>query len=155
MWIMELKIASEMRGEFFDRNFTCDGEDLSPKLEWSGVPEKTRSLILVMDDPDAPMGTFVHWVIYNMDPKSTGLAEDVPKVENQGNLFTQGINGFGRVGYGGPCPPKGNPHRYFFRLYATSLDRDLKPGLRKKDITKMIENNILDQAEVMLKYARS
>lgn len=152
---MQLKILSKMNGEFFDRDFTCDGNDFSPALEWSELPENAKSLILIMDDPDAPMGTFVHWVIYNLDPTSSGLPENLPKIESKENTFTQGINDFRRVGYGGPCPPRGNPHRYYFHLYATHIERDLKPGLKKKDLMKMIEHHEIEHAEVILKYGRA
>lgn len=138
--------------------YTCDGEDLSPPLSWSGVPEGTRSLALIVDDPDAPdpkapKRVYVHWVLYNIPPDAVGLAEavraaDLPK----GTL--EGLNDWGRTGYGGPCPPIGR-HRYFHRLYA--LDKTFKDLGKptKKQLLALMEDHILDQAELVGTYQRS
>src|SRR3989304_2756237 len=105
---------------------TCDGPDVSPMLKWSGAPAGTKSFALICDDPDAPAGTWVHWVIYGIPPDTTDLPEGVPPDETLPDGSRQGKNDFGRIGYGGPCPPPGKPHRYYFKIYA--LDTAPKPG---------------------------
>ncbi|MCX7726443.1 MAG: YbhB/YbcL family Raf kinase inhibitor-like protein [Chitinispirillaceae bacterium] len=133
--------------------YTCDGEDISPPLEWTDVPSNVKSFALICDDPDAPMGTWVHWVIYNIPADSRSLEEKVPTLEVLKNETCQGINDFRKVGYGGPCPPSG-VHRYFFKLYA--LDTTLKPekGVTKDKLLKMMKGHILAEAQLMGKYSR-
>lgn len=113
-------------GASIDEQFTCKGADKSPQLKWSGVPSATRALALIVDDPDAPHGTFVHWVVYNLPPGAQGLPEGVPKGERLSGGGSQGANGFGKIGYNGPCPPPGKLHHYHFRLFA--LDQEVNPG---------------------------
>jgi len=134
--------------------FTCDGEDVSPSLEWTDVPERTASLALICDDPDAPVGTWVHWVLYDLPPDTTGLEESVPTSERIEGLATQGRNDFKRTGYGGPCPPPGKPHRYFFKLYALDSRLDLKPGATKKELEKAMKGHILAEGRLMGTYRR-
>ncbi len=136
------------------RKHTCDGPDLSPVLEWTATPEGTRTLALICDDPDAPMGTWVHWVLYNLPGDVTGLPEGIPPTETIELGASQGTNDFGRIGYGGPCPPPGKPHRYYFRLYALDERISLSPGAKKKDLVRAMENHILGQAELMGTYGR-
>jgi len=133
---------------------TCDGPDLSPALEWTGVPEGTKAFALICDDPDAPMGTWVHWVLFNLPGDVTSLPEGIPTTETIEQGAAQGTNDFGRIGYGGPCPPPGKPHRYFFRLYALKDKVALSPGAKKSDLLKAMENHILGQAELMGEYGR-
>jgi Raf kinase inhibitor-like YbhB/YbcL family protein len=134
--------------------FTCDGDDVSPPLEWSKVPEDTRSLALICDDPDAPMGTWVHWVLYGLAADTTALPEGLPTDKATDGVARQGVNDFKRIGYGGPCPPPGKPHRYFFKLYALDSVPDLKPGAQKKDLEKAMQGHILAQGQLMGRYQR-
>ncbi len=133
--------------------YTCDGADLSPPLSWNSVPEGTRSLALIADDPDAPMGTFVHWVLYDLPADARELQEDVPDAKTLPNGAKQGTNGFGRIGYGGPCPPSGT-HRYFFKIYALDTPANLPPGQKKAQLLKAMEGHILAQGQIMGKYKR-
>jgi Raf kinase inhibitor-like YbhB/YbcL family protein len=113
-------------GAAIPEQFTCKGADTSPPLAWSGIPEGVKSLALIVEDPDAPGGTFVHWVAYNIPPSSLGLPGGLPKTPHLAEGGEQGINGFGKAGYNGPCPPPGSPHHYHFRLFA--LDQEVNPG---------------------------
>ena len=134
--------------------YTCDGADLSPALSWSGAPDATQSLALIADDPDAPMGTWTHWLLWNIPARATLLSEDVPKVELLDNGARQGINDFQHIGYGGPCPPPGKPHRYFFKLYALDARLDLKPGATKSELERAMAPHILAQTQTMGTYGR-
>ncbi len=141
-------------GTAIPRVHTCDDKDVSPPLSWSGVPQGTQSLALIMDDPDAPVGTWVHWVIYDMPPTLTGLPENVEKSPKVAGIGTQGTNDFRRVGYGGPCPPPGKPHRYFFKLYALDTQLNLAPGATKAELEKAMRGHILAQGQLMATYKR-
>lgn len=136
------------------KKHTCDAADVSPQLAWSGAPAGTRSFALIVDDPDAPVGTWVHWVYYDLPGTATGLAENVSKVDEPPTGGRQGRNDFRKVGYGGPCPPPGKPHRYFFKLYALDRTLDLKAGASKKDVEQAMKGHILAQAELVGKYGR-
>ena len=136
------------------RKFTCDGADASPELSWTAPPSGTQSFALIADDPDAPVGNWTHWVLYDLPAGTASLPEDVPKSEELPNGARQGRNDFRRIGYGGPCPPPGKPHRYFFRLYALNSKLNLKPGATKADVEKAIEGHVLVKAELMGKYGR-
>ncbi len=141
-------------GEMIPDRYTCNGQDISPALNWAGVPEGAGSLALICDDPDAPMGIWVHWVIYNIPAKTKGLPEDVSASKaTLKNGAIQGTNSWGRIGYGGPCPPSGT-HRYFFRLYAVDTSLDLKPGATKAQLLKAMEGHILAECELMGRYAK-
>jgi hypothetical protein len=131
-----------------------DQQDISPALQWSGVPPAAKSLALICDDPDAPMGTWVHWVIYDLPPATTGLAEGVAKSPELANGAKQGVNDYKRIGYGGPCPPPGKPHRYFFKLYALDTMTGLKSGATKKDLLKAMEGHVLAEGQLMGTYQR-
>jgi Raf kinase inhibitor-like YbhB/YbcL family protein len=131
-----------------------DHQDISPALQWSGVPPSAQSLTLICDDPDAPMGTWVHWVLYDLPPALPGLDEGVPKTPELASGAKQGLNDYNRIGYGGPCPPPGKPHRYFFKLYALDAKPTLKPGLTKQDLLKAMEGHVVAEGELMGTYQR-
>jgi Raf kinase inhibitor-like YbhB/YbcL family protein len=136
------------------QKYTCDGVNVSPPLSWSGIPSGAKSLALVADDPDAPGGTWVHWVIYNIPITLTSLPENVAKTATVEGIGTQGNNDFRKPGYGGPCPPKGSIHRYFFKVYALDVLLNLKPGSVKADVEKAMRGHILVQGQLMGKYGR-
>jgi len=154
--VMNFKLSSTffVPGGMIPKQFTCDGTDLSPALEWSGAPENTRSFSLIADDPDAPVGTWVHWVLYDLPADAKELAEGVPKDEQLSNGARQGRNDFRRIGYGGPCPPPGPAHRYFFKLYALDAQLNLKAGASKADVEKAMAGHILAQATLLGRYQR-
>jgi Raf kinase inhibitor-like YbhB/YbcL family protein len=147
--------AFENDGEI-PKKHTCDGEDVSPPLAWEAVPEEAKELALICDDPDAPVGTFTHWVIWGMSPKLRSLPEAIPDMESPFAMAgsSQGKNDFGKIGYGGPCPPRGAPHHYHFRLYALDTATDLKPGSSKADLLKAMEGHIVAHAELVGLYGR-
>jgi len=153
-------VALELKSTAFEdsgnipKKYTCDGEDLSPALSWSGVPEDAKSLALICDDPDAPMGTWVHWVIYGIPPGTDSLPEAVPAEKEVLEGAKQGVTDFRRIGYGGPCPPKGAPHRYFFKLYVLDTELALEAGITKKRLLSAMEGHILAQGQLMGKYKR-
>ena len=151
---MQLTSTAFAEGTPIPAKHTCDGRDVSPPLKWTGVPAGARSLALIVDDPDAPVGTWVHWVIYDVPVATNELAEDVSKSQFAAGGARQGLNDFGHPGYGGPCPPHGKPHRYFFKLYALDAVLDLKPGLTKKDLDRAMEKHILARAQLMGTYQR-
>jgi Raf kinase inhibitor-like YbhB/YbcL family protein len=133
--------------------YTCEGKDISPPLAWNGAPAGTKSFALIVDDPDAPGGTWVHWVIYNIPPNTTTLPEGVAKSDTVAG-GKQGVNDFGRVGYNGPMPPRGSKHRYFFKLYALKSELDLKPRATKSQLEAAMKSQILAQAELVGTYER-
>ena len=143
-----------VEGEFIPAKHTCDGEDVSPPLNWTGVPGGAKSLALICDDPDAPMGAWVHWVIFGLPPTVAELAENVPTTETLANGERQGMNDFKLIGYGGPCPPAGRPHRYFFKLYALDAEIPLKARATKKDLLRAMEGHVLGEGHLMGKYQR-
>ena len=133
--------------------YTCDGENVSPQLKWEGIPEGTKSLALINDDPDAPMGTWVHWVMWNIPADLRGLPENIPPEKELPNGSKQGLNDFKRHGYGGPCPPSGT-HRYYFKIYALDSELDLANTATKKDLLNAMEGHILAECQLMGKYER-
>ena len=135
---------------------TCDGGDVSPPLAWSGVPGGTAAFALIADDPDAPAGTWVHWVLYNIPATVNRLPEGVAKTEALPDLggALQGRNDFRRVGYGGPCPPPGPPHHYFFKLYALDAPLRLKAGVQKHDVEAAMRGHTLGTTQLVGMYAR-
>ena len=133
--------------------YTCDGKDVSPPLQWSDPPQDTKSFALICDDPDTPRGTWVHWILYNI-PASTGaLQEAIPSDANLADGSWHGMNNWGRLGYGGPCPPSGT-HRYFFNLYALDKMLDLTSGASKDQVWHAMHGHILAQAQLMGVYSR-
>jgi Raf kinase inhibitor-like YbhB/YbcL family protein len=135
--------------------YSCDGEDISPSLAWGDPPAETQSLALIMDDPDAPGGTWDHWILFNISPDLRELEEDLPITgKNQDpNAIFVGDNSWGRADYGGPCPPSGT-HRYFFKLYALDTSINLLPGASKQELLDAMEGHTLAQAELMGTYSR-
>jgi Raf kinase inhibitor-like YbhB/YbcL family protein len=164
---IQLRSPAFADGGMIPRAFTCDGADRSPPLEWSGVPAAARSLALVCDDPDAPMGTWSHWVVFNLSPRIKALKEGVPRDETlpagaiEGPVAgdeiaakaRQGRNDFKKIGYGGPCPPSGT-HRYYFRLYALDNELALGPTATRADVFKAITGHILAEGRLVGKYQR-
>ena len=134
--------------------YTCTGPDVSPALSWNDPPAGTQSFALIADDPDAPVRTWVHWVAYDLPASSRQLPEGVPKTAAIPGGGVQGLNDFGKTGYGGPCPPPGKPHRYYFKLYALDSKLNLKPGATKKAVEQAMQGHILAQAEVMGRFKR-
>ena len=151
---MELKSSAFIEGADLPRKHTCDAEDISPLLRWSNVPAGTKAFALIADDPDAPAGTWVHWVIYDLPVETKQLAEGTAKTETLEHGAKQGTNDFRRVGYRGPCPPSGSPHRYFFKLYALDAPTNLKPGATKRELLNAIQGHILGEAQLMGRYQR-
>ena len=141
-------------GADIPRKHTCEGQDLSPALAWNDPPPATQSFALIADDPDAPAGTWVHWVAYNIPAGTRQLGEGVPGAGEMPGGGLQGINDFRKAGYGGPCPPPGKPHRYFFRLYALDSTLGLKPKVARKDVEQAMKGHVLAQAELMGRYKR-
>jgi len=133
--------------------YTCDGQDISPPLSWAAVPDGTTSIALIADDPDAPLGTFVHWVLFNLPGDKGELSENVPKEKTLPEGAAQGINGFRKVGYGGPCPPSG-AHRYYFKMYALDKKLELEPGANKPELLAAMEGHILGKGKLMGRYER-
>lgn len=150
---MELKSSAFEAGGVIPAKYTCEGPDVSPPLSWSDVPTGTKTLALIMDDPDAPMGTWVHWVAWNIPATARSLDEDIPKGDTLANGMKQGTTDFRRIGYGGPCPPSGT-HRYFFKLYALDTTLNLPNSTTKKDLERAMQGHILKQAELMGTYRR-
>ncbi len=151
---MELKSTAFQEGGRIPAKYTCEGQDISPPLTWDGVPEQTQSFALIMDDPDAPVGVFVHWVLFNMPPDSRQLPEAITAQSQLPDGTLQGGNDFGRLGYGSPCPPPGYPHRYFFTLYALGQQLKLKAGASKKQLINAIKGHILAQSQLIGTYQR-
>jgi Raf kinase inhibitor-like YbhB/YbcL family protein len=153
---MALHIASPdfSAGEAIPKKFTCDAQDVSPHLKWNEPPANTLSFALIMDDPDAPAGTWVHWVLYNLPADANELPERVPRQEQLASGARQGQNDFGKIGYSGPCPPPGKPHRYFFKLYALDTKVNLKSGATKADLERAMKPHILAQGDLIGRYGR-
>ena len=150
---MELKSQAFAAGEMIPAKYTCDGQDISPPLRWSDPPTGTIGFALISDDPDAPVGTWVHWVMWNIPASASALDENLPKTASLLNGAKQGTTDFRRIGYGGPCPPSGT-HRYYFKLYALDAALNLPASTLKKDLEKAMQGHILSQAELMGTYRR-
>jgi Raf kinase inhibitor-like YbhB/YbcL family protein len=152
---MEIKVKSSAfeEGCMIPSKYTCDGEDISPPIEVHGIPEGTKSIALISDDPDAPMGTWIHWVLYNLPADTRQLEEDITSDEVLPNGAKQGTTDFGGIGYGGPCPPSGT-HRYFFKVYALDTQVEPAPGATKEQLLTAMEGHILAQGQLMGKYKR-
>ncbi len=151
---IQITSAAFADGQPIPAKYTCDGNDVSPPLQWTNAPANTKSFALICDDPDAPVGTWVHWVLYDLPPNTTELPEDVAKTQVISNGAKQGLNSWPRLGYGGPCPPPGKPHRYFFKIYALDQMLNLKPGSTKKDLLKVMEGHVLAEGQLMGTYQR-
>ncbi len=140
-------------GELIPPDYTADGPNISPPLQWQGVGESAVSIALINDDPDAPMGTWVHWVLYNLPGDTTSLPENIPPKEMLDNGGVHGTTDFGRIGYGGPAPPSGT-HRYYFKIYALDSMLDLAPGATKDEVEEAMKGHILAEGQLMGKYKR-
>jgi Raf kinase inhibitor-like YbhB/YbcL family protein len=153
---MNLELASTAfeQGDRIPREHTADGRNASPPLTWRDPPADTQSLALVCEDPDAPRGTFTHWVLFNLPAESQELSAGVPQGATLPNGTTQGNNGFGKVGYGGPSPPPGKPHRYFFKLYALDRRLDLQAGASREDVLAAMKGHVLAEGQLMGTFAR-
>lgn len=151
---IQLTSTAFVDGHAIPAKYTCDDADVSPALAWANVPAGTKSFALIADDPDAPAGIWVHWVVYDLSASTSSLSENVPKSESISGNAKQGLNDFHRFGYGGPCPPPGQPHRYFFKIYALDRMLDLKPGPTKKDLLKAMQGHVLAEGQLMGTYQR-
>lgn len=152
--VMQIKSPAFEDNGMIPKKYTCDGADVSPPLSWSKPQAGTKSIALICDDPDAPMGTWVHWVLYGLPPETVSLSENVPKDKEVLNGAKQGITDFRRIGYGGPCLPRGPAHRYFFKIYALDVELNLQHGATKQDVEKAMKGHILAQGELIGKYGR-
>jgi len=150
---MQISSAAFTEGSMIPAKYTCDGQDISPPLEWKNVPASTKSFALVSDDLDASVGTWVHWVAYNIPPNITKLDENVKTEKELKNGMRQGSNSWPKIGYGGPCPPSG-AHRYYFKLYALDTTLELKPGATKAQVLQAMHGHVLAEAQLMGKYKR-
>jgi Raf kinase inhibitor-like YbhB/YbcL family protein len=151
---MEIESSAFQAGGNIPKRYTCDGEDMSPLLSWANAPPRTRAFALIADDPDAPVGTWVHWVLYDLPADAKQLAEQTATKETLSNGAKQGVNDFRKVGYGGPCPPFGPAHRYFFKLYALDAQTNLKPRANKQELLDAMKGHILAEAQLMGRYGR-
>ena len=140
-------------GDMIPAKYTCTGENISPPLSWGNVPEGTKSIAVIADDPDAPRGTWVHWVYYNIPASVTGLAENISRDARPGIGGEQGMTAFRRIGYGGPCPPSGI-HRYYFKIYALDSLLRLEAGATKAQLLKAMEGHVLAQGTLMGRFSR-
>jgi len=151
---INVKSSAFKEGGVIPTIYTCDGEDISPELHWTNFPSETKSFVLIAEDPDAPVGVFTHWVMYDIPPSVHKLSENFPKVPEVDGI-KQGINDFGRIGYGGPCPPPGPPHRYFFKIYALDIPSiGLPAGATKAQVEHAISKHVLAKGHLMGIYGR-
>jgi Raf kinase inhibitor-like YbhB/YbcL family protein len=151
--MMKLASADFANGGTIPMRFTADGDNVSPALAWHGAPEEAKSFALIVEDPDAPSGLFTHWTIWDIAPTTTRLDEeivDIPMV----NKMKQGENDFSRIGWGGPSPPRGHPHRYFFHLYALDEKLPLSPGATRDEVNRALAGHIIAEATMMARYGR-
>jgi Raf kinase inhibitor-like YbhB/YbcL family protein len=151
---MQLTSTAFSEGVTIPTKYTGDGQDLSPPLRWERIPEGTKSFALVCDDPDAPRGIWVHWVVWNLPAGQTELPEGVATTATLLGDARQGKNDFGKIGYGGPAPPHGNPHRYFFRLYALDRILELPAGATKAQLEQALKGHVLGSGQLMGMYSR-
>ena len=151
---MPVRSPAFVEGGMIPVKYSCQGEDLSPPIEWDSVPGAAKSLALICDDPDAPVGTWVHWVIWNIPPEKKELAEAVPQKAELPDGARQGMNDFRKMGYGGPMPPPGNAHRYYFKIYALDIKPDLKSGATKAKLLDAMKGHVLAEGQLMGTYKR-
>jgi Raf kinase inhibitor-like YbhB/YbcL family protein len=152
---MTIKITSSAfkEGDMIPAKYTCDGKNISPPLKWERTPKNTQSFALISDDPDAPIGVWVHWVMWNIPPEVNELAEGIPVVKELQNGSKQGVSDSMQNGYDGPCPPSGT-HRYYFKVYALDTMLDLPANSKKKDLLDAMKNHIIAEGSLMGKYQR-
>ena len=147
---MQISSRAFANGQQIPQRYTCDGKNVSPPLEWSGQPKGTKSFVVICEDPDAPSGTFIHWVVYDIDARAHELGEGASDVGKAGR------NSFKQVGFGGPCPPNGDgPHRYVFHIYALDIDRIGESGLSRDDVWTAMRGHVLAEGQLMAKYQRA
>jgi len=151
---LEIKSSAFGEGGYIPAKYTCESVDFSPPLVWSDIPEETKSFALICDDPDAPFGTWVHWVIFNIPPTVRYLEENAAARGKLPEGVKEGLNDFRRIGYGGPCPPRGKPHHYIFKLYALDTILPLERGATKKDLINAMQGHIIEQAQTTGLYKR-
>jgi len=153
---MTLQITSIAfsEGQTIPQKYSCAGSDISPPLAWTQPPPGTKSIALVCEDPDAPGGTFTHWVMYNMPSTEVVLSENMARTEILDDGRRQGKNSFGKIGYSGPCPPPGKPHRYFFEVYALDTPLNLPPGTMKKNLVEAMNNHVLAKGQLTGTFGR-
>ena len=154
LFALEIESPAFRDGGYIPEKYTCSAEDISPPLMWKAVPRGTKSFVLICDDPDAPVGIWVHWVIYNIPKDKFRFEENMPKSETLADGSLQGTNDFRKVGYGGPCPPPGKPHRYFFKLYALDIRLALPPRATKQMVLNAMKGHILAEAVLVGLYNR-
>jgi hypothetical protein len=152
--VMHLYSPEFLTGTSIPNKYTCDGEDVSPPLSWDDPPNNVRSFALIVRDRDAPGGVFTHWVLYNLPSHQRELPAGLPKQEALPEGGYQGKNDFGKVGFGGPCPPQGT-HRYFFKLYALDAPLDVAPGAREEEVLRAMQDHTLTSAELMGLYGKA
>ena len=145
---MDVSSTAFTDGAPIPAKYTCDGDDSSPPLRWSGAPGVTKSFALIADDPDAPRGTWVHWVLYGIPSSVTELPEGVPATEVLPDGAKHGVTDFRARHYGGPCPPRGPAHRYFFKVYALDVELDMEPGASKAEVEGRMQGRILEQGQL-------
>ncbi len=150
---MKITSSAFKEGGMIPSRYTCNGEDVSPDLAWTEPPDGTQSFALICDDPDAPMGTWVHWVVYNIPKTARGLAASISTDRTLPDGTLQGMNDFRRIGYGGPCPP-GGTHRYFFKLYALDAEVKFKAGAAKSELLRALKGHVLAEAVLMGRYRK-
>jgi hypothetical protein len=151
---MEISSSAFKNGQPIPSQYTCDGSNVSPPLAWNGAPANTESLVLIVDDPDAPAGVWTHWVVFDLPGDTSGLPEGAGKSEPLPGSARQTVNDFKNSGYGGPCPPGGKQHRYFFKIYALDLKLDLPAGASRKAVEAAMTKHILAQGQLMATYQR-
>jgi len=153
--------ALEIKSDVFEKKgyipvrYTCDAQNFSPPLSWADAPSSAKSFVLICDDPDAPFQTWVHWVVFNIPADVTGFKENITVEELISAGIIQGVNDFGKIGYGGPCPPQGKPHRYFFKLYALDVNLPLEEGATKKEVIAAMQGHIAAEAKIVGLYQRT
>jgi len=156
VWSLELQSPAFDDGGIIPVTYTCDGKNISPPLLWKDIPKETKSLVLVMHDPDAPAGDFTHWLVYSIPPKVKALPRAFPRVEVAEHGIKQGLNDFGFIGYGGPCPPPWDGfHRYIFELYALDYIPTLPPGATRREVERALKGHVIQKATLTGKYKRS
>ncbi len=146
---MDLTSNAFKSGEAIPDRYTCAGEGISPQLMWRNIPDNTRSFVLIVDDPDAPSGTFAHWVFYNIPPDQDTLPENFKLSQHQDWQAAEGRNDRGQTGFTAPCPPNGETHRYYFRLYALNTRLDASAGATRAQIYDRMQDHILDLSELI------
>jgi Raf kinase inhibitor-like YbhB/YbcL family protein len=151
---LQLESSAFSPGQAIPQRYTCDGEDISPSLSWSEPLSDTQSLAILCEDPDAPGGTWNHWVFFNVLPTTRSLPEGVPPDQVVEGVGVQGSNSWQRVGYGGPCPPSGSVHRYVFKVYALDTTLDLGVGADAKDVKKAMAGHVLAEGQLTGQYGR-